>query len=148
MIDKPIIKSVRDYILTFTGLVDEAKVNVGYLPKETINFSIEEIPNEQGSIVRKYLDGGSERQFLFVFAAMFNYEEATKTMIENSGFFEEFQEWIEKNDVEEIYPKLRSGLKPTGIEVLTTGYLFYVPESMDRARYQIQCRLTYEKEAI
>lgn len=147
----PIIESVKDYIKEFPdvqSLKDSSKLNVSYLPKESINFSIEEVPSENGGIISKDIEGNSERQFLFVLAAMFDYEERLQTMIENSGFFEKFQEWLEDNNEKEIYPKLRDGLTPISIECLTTGYLFYVPESSKTARYQIQCRLIYEKEKI
>lgn len=143
-----IIESVRKYILECPFLDDLAKVNVNFLPKDSNNYSIEEMPsqNQNGNIVKTYIDGSTDREFNFVFACIFDYSEDLQTNIENSGFFENFQEWIEDNDLNEIYPKLKDGLKPYSIAVTTTGYLFYVPEKMDRAIYQIQLKLLYEKE--
>lgn len=143
-----IIESVREYILKCPYLEDLAKVNVNFLPKDTNNYSIEEVPSQtgKGNIVKEYLDGSSEREFNFVFACIFDYSEDLQINIENSGFFENFQEWIEENNLNDVYPKLKEGLEPFSIAVTTTGYLFYVPEKMDRAIYQIQLKLLYEKE--
>lgn len=145
---KTTIESVREYICDFLSDYDfeRGKLNIGYLPENTINFSIEESPMENGGIISTDILGNTVRQFNFVLAAMFDYSEEIETMIGNSGFFEEFQEWIEKNNEKGVFPLFDKGT-PTDIEVLTSGYLFYVPETMDRARYQIQCQLTYEKEA-
>ncbi len=142
-----IIESVRKYILECPYLEDLAKVNVNFLPKNPNNYSIEEVPNQNGSILKRYLDGSSEREFNFIFACIFDYSEELQINLDNSGFFENFQEWIENNDLNGIYPKLEDGLEPNEIKVTTTGYLFYVPEKMDRAIYQIQLKLIYEKEA-
>lgn len=141
-----IVESVRNYILECPYLNDLKKVNVNFLPKDTNNCSIEEVPSQNGTIIKRYLDGTTEREFNFVFACIFDYNENLETNIENSGFFENFQEWIENNDLNGIYPELGEGYDPYSIKVTTTGYLFYIPEKSDRAIYQIQLKLLYEKE--
>lgn len=141
-----IIESVRDYILECPHLKDLKKVNVNFLPKNVDNCSIEEMPSPNGNVIKKYLDGTTEREFNFVFACIFDYSEDLETNIENSGFFENFQQWIENNELNEVYPELGEGLEPFSIEVTTTGYLYYVPDKMDRAIYQIQLKLLYVKE--
>lgn len=142
-----IIESVRKYILNCPYIDDLAKVNVNFLTRDTNNYSIEEMPSMNGNIIKKYIDGSTDREFNFVFACVFDYSEDLQTNIENSGFFENFQEWIEENDINGIYPELREGLHPYSIAVTTTGFLSFVPEKMDRAIYQVQLKLLYEKEA-
>lgn len=141
-----IIESVRDYILSCPYLEDLQKVNVNFLPENSDNCSIEEVSNQNGSLTKKFLDGSSEREFNFVLACVFDYSEDLQTNIDSSEFFENFQEWIEDNDLNEVYPQLKDGLKPLSISVTTSGYLYYVPEKMDRAIYQIQLKLEYAKE--
>lgn len=141
-----IIQSVRNYILSCPYFNDLKKINVNFLPEDPDNCSIEEIPSQTGGISKRYIDGTTEREFNFIVACMFDYSEDLQTNLENSGFFENFQEWIEDNDDNEIYPILKDGLKPFSLSVTTTGYLFYVPEKSDRAIYQIQLKLLYEKE--
>lgn len=142
-----IIESIRDYILKCPYLEDLAKVNVNFLPRDPNNYSIEEVPSQSGSVIKRYLDGTTEREFNFIFACIFDYSEDLQINIENSGFFENFQEWIEENNLNGIYPALKEGLEPNSLTVTTTGYLFYVSEKMDRAIYQIQLKLIYDKEA-
>ena len=43
-------------------------------------------------------------------------------------------------------PIMRDGLTPTKIEAMSSGYLFDVSGDLSNARYQIQCRLIYDKE--
>ena len=54
-----IIESVRNYILKCPYLEDLQKVNVNFLPENTDNCSIEEVPNQNGSLTKKFLDGSS-----------------------------------------------------------------------------------------
>ncbi len=76
-----------------------------------------------------------------------HYSDETMTNITNSGFFEKFQNWLYDNSENEILPKLDEGLTAERIEAISSGYLFDISGDLSNARYQIQCRLLYEKEA-
>lgn len=142
-----LVDRVRNYILDCPFLDDLKKVNVNFLPEETDNCSIEEMPSQDGNIIQTYIDGSKTCKFDFVIAFMFKYSEDLGVNIDNSKFFENFSRWIENNDKQEIYPVLEDDLMPSSIRVMSNGYLFMVPQTMDRARYQIQLQLVYEKEA-
>lgn len=139
----PIIQAVREYILTFP-LINELSnvIGVEYLSEDTGTFSIEEVPND--TILNTYLDGSSERVFTFILAARFFYSDETINNINNSGFFENFREWLENNTENGVFPQLDSNMKPSSIEATTNGYLFNIASGMREARYQIQCRMTYD----
>lgn len=139
-----IIESVKNFILTCPYLAELAEVNIDFLPENPDTYSIEEVPSQ--TVVRRYLDGSSERQFVFVFAARLNYSDEVRTNIDNSGFFEDFEEWLEKCTREEIFPEMKEGLTPSKIEAISSGYLFDVSGDLTNSRYQIQCRLIYDKE--
>lgn len=141
---KYIIESLMNYILTCPYLEKLSKFGLNFLDRNSKNYSIEEVPSK--STISKKVDGSYEKQFVFVFASMFDYSEELENQIYNSGFYEDFSDWIEENNDNEIFPKLRDGLIPTSIEVETSGYLYGVTEGMDKARFQIQCKLIYEKE--
>lgn len=143
---KTIIESVREYFKECPHIDKFTKLNINFLPKDSVSYSIEEVPSQNGNVIKKFLDGSSEREFNFVLASMFDYSEDLQTNIENSGFFEGFQEWIEENNNNDILPQLKNGYEPISINVTTTGYLFFVSEDMKTARYQIQLKLIYEKE--
>ena len=64
--------------------------------------------------------------------------------IENSGFFQAFDEWLEEQDFNGNFPKLEKGKIPISLETLSSGYLYDVDEV--RARYRIECRLIYRQE--
>ena len=139
-----IIESVTKFIMSCPFLTELAKVNVDFLPADPDTYSVEEVPSE--TIRKRYLDGSSERQFLFTFAARLNYSDEVRNNIDNSGFFEDFEDWLEECTDEEFFPDLKEGLTPLKIEAISSGYLFDVSGDLSNSRYQIQCRLIYDKE--
>ena len=134
---KPIIESIRDYILTCDFLKD-GKVNIDYLPDE-MAYSIEPIGGNP--VYKKYVDGSCLKQFQFALMSVEAYDGDARTAIAASGFYQLFEEWIENNNRNDIYPELES-YDPIRIDVLQSGYLFST--EADLGMYQIQLRLIYE----
>lgn len=139
-----IVESVKNYILTCPLLGDLGRLNIDFLPENPDTYSIEEVPAQ--AILQKYIDGSTERQFVFVFASRFQYSEEVRNNIENSGFYEQFAEWLEQQTEAEILPELTGGRTATKIEAMSSGYLYDISGDLTNARYQIQCRLIYDKE--
>lgn len=134
--NKPIIESIRDYILTCPFL-KEGKVNIDYLPDE-MAYSIDPIGGDP--IYKRYTDGSCIRQFQFALTSKEAYDGDARTGIANSGFYQFFEEWVESNTQNDIFPELE-GYTPIRMDILTGGYLFSA--EADLGRYQIQCRLIY-----
>lgn len=134
---KPIIESIRDYIKTCDYLKD-GKINIDYLPDE-MGYSIEPIGGDP--FYKRYIDGGCLKQFQFALMSVEAYDGDARTAIAASGFYQIFEEWIEENNMNDIYPELE-GHEPIRIDVLQSGYLFST--EADLGRYQIQLRLIYE----
>lgn len=140
-----IIDSLRDYIRkcpyldTFNNAI---RVNVNYLEPSPDTYSIEEIPIEP--ILKRYVNGDSIRQYAFIFASREPYGADVMQNIDNSGFYEQFAEWVESSNDNGIFPIMGKGLEPLEIKVTSTGYAFGVTEST--AEYQIQLRLKYFKK--
>lgn len=137
-----IIDNLQKYISTCPYLEEFNKlVNVNYLHSETTSYSIEEVPCNP--ILKRYLDGSSKRQYDFIFASRESYGQDVFQNIDNSGFYEEFSNWIEEQSLNDNLPKLDAG-EAIKIEVSTTGYAFQT--EVDKARYQIQLKLIYLKK--
>ena len=139
-----IVESVKNFILTCPHLAELAAVNVDFLPDSPDTYSIEEVP--VNSVIQTYLDGSQERQYVFVFASRFYYSDETRNNIENSGFYEDFSDWLDEQTQIGNFPVMRDGLTPSKREAISSGYLFDVSGDLSNARYQIQCRLIYDKE--
>lgn len=138
-----IIDSIATY-LKDCPLIKGNKINANFLDKKPTVYSIDNVPADP--IIVKYPDGGSKRQFLFVFASRDLYGKEAVENFRNSGFYEQFAAWIEEQNAARKLPKLDDGLEPLKVETLTGGYCF--DQSTDEARYQIQCRLIYNKEGV
>lgn len=142
-----IINALRDYIRACPHLDTfnmATKVNVNYLEPDTDTYSIEEVPIEP--IVKQYVNGGSIRQYAFIFTSREPYGVDVLQNIDNSGFYEKFANWIEEQNNKEIFPLLDNGLEPLEIKVTSTGYAFAVTE--DTAQFQIQLKLKYFKKGM
>lgn len=138
-----LIEAVRQYLLT-CPLLTEGRLNVDFLPPETTGYSVDVVPTKE--IVRRYMDGSSVRQFLFVLATRTYYGEFIRQQIDNLGFFEDFSVWLEKQNRVRRLPDLGNGRKALRLEVLTSGYAF--APGAETARYQIQCKLTYFQKGV
>lgn len=139
-----IIESVKNFIATCPYLDELAAVNVDFLPNDPESYSIEEVPIDP--IITNYVDGSSTRQFVFVFASRLFYSDELRNNIDNCGFFEDFQNWLEECTENDILPEMAEGCIPFSIRALSSGYLFDIAGNMQNARYQIQCQLIYDKE--
>lgn len=137
-----IIKALRDYFLT-CPLMGDSKINVDYLPEKGIEYSIDTTPAAE--IVKQYVDGSSIRQYLFVIRSVGDYGSDVLQNIANSGFYENFSDWLEHQSKTGNFPELPDGKTPIKIEAQSTGYLFTT--GPDTGKYQIQCRILYLQEA-
>mgnify|MGYP000898985119 CR=1 FL=1 len=135
-----LIDGVRTFILTCPFL-EEGRVNVDYLGEE-MEYSVDPLPCDP--IVNRYVDGGAKKQFQFAFTSQEEYDQDARINIENSGFFQEFDEWLEEQSRKDIFPLLEEGKNPISVATLNSGYLYDV--NGDKARYRIECRLIYEQE--
>lgn len=138
---KPIIESIREYIMQFPDL-KEGCLLVEYLGDTPVEYTVEAVPCNP--IYTQYVDGDCMKQFLFIFASREYFNADVNQAIANLAFYEHFEDWIwNKNSSGEL-PDLGSDRTPISIEVLTGGYS--LSEEANTARYQIQLRLLYEEE--
>lgn len=136
-----LIESIRNFIMTCPLLAD-GRLNVDYLGFEPTEYSIDGTPVEP--VIKRYVDGGTVRQYNFVFASVEVYGQDTLNNMANSGFYEDFANWLEACSKEGTLPEMDSGKEPLRIEALNTGYLF--DTTTHTGRYQIQCRLIYRMD--
>ena len=136
-----IIDSLKEWFYT-CPLLDGGQVNVDYLsPEVDTSFSIDSVPTNP--IVQRFVDGASKRQFTFTLASCEPWGNDVIQNLENNGFYEELQKWIEGN---KDLPILDQDKKALQVEALTYGYL--MSNDSDRAYYQIQLRLVYFQERM
>ena len=133
---KAIIDSIRDYVMK-CPLLHDGVLNVDYLP-EKVSYSIDSMQTDP--FYKKYVDGGGIRQKYFSITSKELYGDVLQN-IENSSFCQSFEEWLQDNDENGIYPELE-GYTVQGIGVTYSGALLY--SDVGSGVYQIQCRLLYE----
>ena len=121
-----IIDALEKYFIGCELLKDGA-LRVDYLGEKPVEYTIEVLPCDP--VVKRYLGGSTVRQYLFAFGSREFYSQERLQNIQNSAFYE----------------RLPDGMEAQQLEVVSSGYLF--DGSMTNARYQIQLRLLYFKEA-
>lgn len=137
-----VIKAIREYIAGCPLLKDGAILGVDQLEADAISYTIDEVPGDP--VIQKYVDGSSKRQFRFVFASREEYGERVLENLKNSGFYEDFADWIEANSWNGDLPELGEWRTPIRLEVLSGGYVMDAGDST--ARYQIQLNLIYYQD--
>ena len=133
-----IIEAVRAFLAT-CPLLEDGLLRVDFLPEEAASYSVDVTPVTP--VVKRYMDGSSQRQFLFTLATRTYYGEFIRQQLDNLAFFEQFEEWVDAQDRARNFPDLGAGRQVRRLEVTTSGYVF-APDT-ETARYQIQCRMTY-----
>lgn len=140
-----ILKAVRIFIKNQCPCLGTYKKGIGIdqLGADPIAYVIEPLP--VNPIVKQYINGDSVRRFSFVFASTRYYGSDVLTNLENSNFFSEFSDWLEKCSREGTLPDLGEKKEPWALKTTDTGYL--MNEQANTARYQIECELQYYQEA-
>lgn len=135
-----IIEALRDYISQCPHLYEFNKgINIDYLDNNSTTYSIEEVPCEP--ITKRYINGDTKKQYDFIFASRESYGSDVLQNIENSGFYEDFSNWIEQESGQGNLPILKGNKEALELKVSTTGYAFQT--DANSARYQIQLKLIY-----
>lgn len=137
-----IIDALEKYFIGCELLKDGA-LRVDYLGEKPVEYAIEVLPCDP--VVKRYLGGSTVRQYLFAFGSREFYSQERLQNIQNSAFYERLADWVETRSMSGILPELPDGMEAQQLEVVSSGYLF--DGSMTNARYQIQLRLLYFKEA-
>lgn len=132
-----LVEKIRLYLDQHTTLAREFEnILIDFLDKEAITYTIEPIPVDY--VVTNYTDGSSLRQFVFQFSSREYYDESVAQQISNLGFYEKFQNEIEKNNNSRILPDI-DGIQT--IECLNYGTI--QDTQSGTAKYGIQMRITY-----
>lgn len=134
-----IIDKVRDYIKECPYLNEYAELNINYLVDKVETYSINENSGYDPKI-NKFINGNSERQFLFTFDSRLRWNEDIQKNINNTEFYENFKEWLEENNKNKVFPEV-DGIYEIG--ATTNGYIFIT--NANEAIYRIQCYLNYYK---
>ena len=138
-----IISALEEY-MRGCELLAEGAFRVDYLGIAPVEYSIDVMPVDP--VVKRYTDGSSVRQYLFAFSSREYYSPDRLQNIENSAFYERLSDWCEAKSKARDLPTLPSGIEAEKLQVVSSGYLF--DAKMKNARYQIQLRLIYFKEAF
>ena len=71
-----IIDAVKEYIQKECPYVSGKKIKVNNLGEKPVSMSIEQVPGSP--VIKKYVDGGSQRQMIFVLASREEYTTGSK----------------------------------------------------------------------
>lgn len=137
-----IIESVKTFIATYPGLTANVALSVDALGDTPTEYGI--IPLPGNKIIESYINGGSLREFPFAFQSAMSTADELERM-ENSGFYEDFADWLESQTLAGTLPTMETGKTAEIIEAVGWGYIQDQGES-STAIYQVTCRLTYKQD--
>ena len=139
---KSIIEGLSDYFLK-CPLLKDGVFRVTALDDEPVEYAIE--TGLTSPIIQTYIDGSSIRQHQFNFNSREAYSMDRILAIQNESFYEDFCNWIEKQNSLKNFPEMPEGCEVQSLTVLAPGYM--MDATMENAFYQVQLLLQYFKEA-
>lgn len=139
---KMILEKIKNFIEQNCPLLAGKRIAVNFLGEIPQSYSMEHVP--ENPILKKYPDGGSLRQFVFIFASREFYDSNSRNNLDVANFYEAFAQWIDQVNQKGTMPSLGNGRSSLRFEVLSGGFL--ADSRSGSAKYQIKCRLLYEKE--
>lgn len=139
---KAAIKAVQEWLKTCPLVAGQLGNNVAfhidYLPEDTTQFSIE---NSPGDPVLQEFFSGRRKAKNYVLASRMEYSESIAQQAANSGFWDDFTDWIEAQSDAHNLPDLGEGRTAERVAVTNSGYI--VTSEDGTCRFQIQIRLEY-----
>lgn len=135
-----ILESIRNTLKTCPYMSGE-RINVNYIGTD-MAYSLDPLPCNP--VISEYVDGGTKKQYQFALMSKEEYDEDVRTNIENSGFYEIFEEWLEELNESDNLPDLGPKKSAMYFETLNKGYLYDIDSN--KAKYRIECRLVYSQE--
>ncbi len=140
-----IMERIRELIKTCPYIKNYAEgIGVDHLSEEPDCYAIESTPADP--ILKRYINGATKRQQVFVFSSREAYGADVRKNIENLGFFQLFSSWLSKVSKTDNFIDIGDDKCPIKIETLTTGYAFDI--GVSKAKYQIDCRLVYLQKGV
>ena len=122
-----IIEYIRDVIKKYDPLKEE-RINVDYIGVE-MTYSIDPLPCDP--VLEPYVDGGAKKQFQFAFMSKEQYDEDAAVNIDNSGFFNDFEDWLSKWGRWNMpLPDMEEKKCPIRFETLNKGYLYDIDSNL------------------
>lgn len=137
-----VVECLREWFKGYSGL--SGRLDVDFLGEDADTYSIDTVPTEE--IIKRYKDGGCVKQYQFAISSRRFYDQNIAQNIDNLKFFEDLTDWVEAKAKARQLPTMDEGRTAQKIVVTSNAYPFIVSED-GKARYQIQMRLEYYKEA-
>jgi len=147
--EKSIVECIKEYFKKCPYIESLAEINVDYLNMEGDGdyWSIEK--SELPIILKKSVTGKRTIQYSFVLATrVFTSPLTDSENIKSLQVFENIAEWMYQNSKgrNKILPILNDDETSTSIEATRSGFLYGVNKDTKFARYQMPCKLVYEKK--
>ncbi|MDD2970190.1 MAG: chloramphenicol resistance protein [Lachnospiraceae bacterium] len=145
-----VIGEIRSFIYKECPCLDEFNerikrvVGIEHLNEERKSYMVEASVTDK-PIMKRYLDGSSERQFNFIFASREYFGSDIAEALDVAEFYEDFSEWLEECTETNNVPVLGEGKEVKKMVATTNGYVFNADETA--AQYQIQCKIIYNQKA-
>ncbi len=135
-----IIKAVTEFVRECPFLDQFVPLFVDHTEDDPTNYGISSTGE---NVLYSYMDGSEVRQHNFVMYAR-EFARPDSQRVINTEFIENFSNWLYRMGVENKLPYLGEDMDPISMSS-SNGMLFDIDDNGERALYQIQFELTYQK---
>ena len=140
------VEQLRKWFRTCPALSDDNRFRVDYLSESPTEYAIYASPST--IVYRENVLGEevpAEIQTLnFIFASKESYGADVQTNLANMGFYDDVVLWVLEQNALRNFPTINGGRVKSIVPTLTA---FPAEIGSDTAKYQIQLRMTYKRQA-
>lgn len=139
---KPMIKAVQEWLKTcplVAGLLEDGvALRIDWLGAEPASFSLEDAPGSP--VIEEYFNGRTKIKN-YVLASRMEYSPDIAQQAANSGFWDDFSDWIAQQSDRGLLPQLDGGRQAEKAEVTGSSYIITADDGT--CRFQIQLAIQY-----
>lgn len=137
-----IMNSVVEFFKDCELLNEDGTFSVDMLPEQGLHYAFSYVPSTR--IRKRYVNGGSQRQFNFTLSSNETVDQETLYNLQNSALYDTLADWVEEQNKAGNLPVMPEGMRAKEMTVTIPGHI----ESTNgkTARYAIQMQLVYFKE--
>lgn len=140
------VDQLRKWFRTCPALSDQNRFRVDYLSESPTEYAIYASPSTityHENVLGEEIPDDIQT-LNFIFASKESYGADVQTNLANLGFYDAVVMWVIEQNASRNFPEINGGRVKSIVPTLTA---FPVEIGSDTAKYQIQLRMTYKRQA-
>lgn len=143
MADDSVIKALRTWLHTYSGIPAKTPVFIESLSSKPTQYGVFPVAGER--VIQRYIDYGSLREYPFAIRSM-EYTADDDNRAEHNKFYEDLADWFDAQTLADALPTMPNVKQSAvAVEAVSWGYIMDEGGSQTGV-YQLLAKLTFEQK--